>query len=119
MDADDDYFRYPVGSPEHYAAYERYFRSMDGIGFVFPGDPESSYEVDFAVELANERWDDEMCDSGYRQHMQEQAEWWRARGVQIAEDLVGDPGSWLDGDWWRSHIPDPDYRGPDIDLEPF
>ena len=40
MDADDDYFRYPVGSPEHYAAYKRYFHSMDGIGFVFRGDPE-------------------------------------------------------------------------------
>jgi hypothetical protein len=41
MDADDDYFRYPVGSPKHYAAYEKYFKSQHGIDCVFPGDPES------------------------------------------------------------------------------
>jgi hypothetical protein len=119
MDADDDYFRYPVGSPEHYAAYERYFHSKDGIDCVFPGDPESSYEADFAGELANASWDDEMCNSGYQQWVEESARWWRARGVQIAEDLVDEPGSWLDGDWWQSRIPDPDYHGPDIDPEPF
>jgi hypothetical protein len=77
---------------------------------VFPGDPESSYEADFAGELANARWDDEMCDSGYQQWVEESARRWRARGVQIAEDLVDEPGSWLDGDWWQSRIPDPDYR---------
>ena len=119
MDAHDDYYRYPVGSPGHYAAYERYFHSTDGIGFVFPGDPESSYEVDFAGELANASWDDEMCNSGYQHGLEETARWWRARGVQIAEDLVDDPGSWLDGDWWQRRIPDDEYSGPDIDPEPF
>lgn len=47
---DDDYYRYPVGSPEHYAAYEKYFIAMGGIGFAIPGDPEASYEADKGSE---------------------------------------------------------------------
>lgn len=98
MDADDDYFRYPVGSPEHYAAYEKHFTALGGIGFAVPGDPEASYEVDNACELAYERGYDGWYESLYQQHVEEGARWWRARGVQLAEDLLGDPGSWLGED---------------------
>ena len=52
---DDTYYRYPVGSQEHYAAYERYFISNDGIDAAVPGNPQASYEADNAYELAYER----------------------------------------------------------------
>lgn len=55
---DDAYYRAPVGSPEHYTAYEKEFAADDGIGFVFPDDPRASYEVDNAAELAAEAYDE-------------------------------------------------------------
>lgn len=90
---DDDYYRYPVGSPEHDAAYEKYFIAMGGIGFAIPGDPKASYEVDNAAELAYARGYDGWYESLYQQHVEERAQWWRARGVQLAEDLLDHPGA--------------------------
>lgn len=49
---DADYYRYPVGTPEHYAAYEQEFWAYYGLGYPFPDDPRASYEVDNAYELA-------------------------------------------------------------------
>jgi hypothetical protein len=113
-----DYFRYPIGSPEHFAAYERYFNSLGGIGFAFPDDLEASYEADFACELASERAYGGWCESGYRQYVEEGARWWRDRGVQVAQDSLGDPRSWLGGDWSRSRITERDSE-QDIDPEAF
>jgi hypothetical protein len=45
---------YPVGSPEHYTAYKEQFGAYQGIGYSFPGDPRSSYQADYACELAYE-----------------------------------------------------------------
>jgi hypothetical protein len=86
---DDDYHRYPVGSPEHYAAYERHFTATGGIHAVVPGDPQASYEVEHAYELAAARYDE--CEYLYQRHVEEGARWWRARGVQLAEGLLDDP----------------------------
>ena len=52
LDSDSDYFRYPVGSPEHYAAYAKEFGANHGIGYVYPDNPAASYVVDHAYELA-------------------------------------------------------------------
>lgn len=56
---DPAYYTAPAGSPEHYAAYEKEFEANHGLGFVFEDDPEASYEVDNAAELAYERWFEE------------------------------------------------------------
>ena len=110
---DDDYYRYPVGSRQHYAAYEKYFIATDGIGAAVPGDPEASYEVDNAYELAYERENEYLA----RQAAEEDARWWRERGIQIAEDLLRDPQGWLGEDWReRSYVY---HSPPDIDLEAF
>jgi hypothetical protein len=78
---DDDYYRYPVGSPEHYAAYEKWFIATGGVGAAIPGDdPQASYEIDNAYELAAERYDE--SEDMYRHQLEEEAEadrWWRAR----------------------------------------
>ena len=110
---DDDYYTYPVGSPEHYAAYEKHFTATGGIHAVFPGDPQASYEVENAYELAAERYDP--CEDGYRWHLEEGEWWWNQQGVQLAHDLLDDPESWLGDDWWQTHI----AEEPDIDPEPF
>jgi hypothetical protein len=47
----DDAYRYPVGSRRHYAGYEKRFSSLSGIDAAVPGDPQASYEADFAYEL--------------------------------------------------------------------
>jgi hypothetical protein len=57
--ADDAYYRYPAGSAEHYAAYEKAFAADDGVTFPFPDDPYASYEADHAYELAYESLEDE------------------------------------------------------------
>jgi len=57
---DRAYYEAPVGSPEHYAAYEKEFTETGGAGFPVPDSPEDSYEVDNAYELAAERWFAEM-----------------------------------------------------------
>jgi hypothetical protein len=49
---DSDYYRYPIGTPEHYAAYAKEFEANYGIGYPVPGSPRASYEADFAYELA-------------------------------------------------------------------
>jgi len=51
-----DYHRYPIGSKEHDAAYEKEFTTDAGIGYPFPNDPQDSYEVDYAYELAFDRY---------------------------------------------------------------
>jgi hypothetical protein len=48
----DDYYRYPVGGVEHYAAYKKAFEAARGDGFTVPDDPWESYEIDNAYELA-------------------------------------------------------------------
>jgi hypothetical protein len=45
----EDYYRYTVGSSEHFAAYARRLNSPGCICFPFPYDVEASYEVDFVV----------------------------------------------------------------------
>ena len=115
---DDDCYKYPAGSPEHYAAYERHFTATGGLDDAVPGDPRASYEIDNAYELACERGYDEWYESQYQKHVEEQARWWDARGIQLAEDLLGCPEDWLGGDWRRDQLADPDSQ-PDIDLEPF
>ncbi len=49
---DSAYYEAPTGSPERYAAYEKEFATWNGLGFPVPGDPEVSYEIDNAWELA-------------------------------------------------------------------
>jgi hypothetical protein len=90
---DPNYHRYVVGSPEHDAAYEEEFFRLDGIGAAIPGDPQASYEVDFAVELAWERGYDEWADSGYQKHAEEQTRWWRERGSRSRTTLSTTPGT--------------------------
>lgn len=101
---DDAYYRSPVGSPEHYAAYEKEF-NVGGITPVDdPGianDPRAMYEIDNAWELAYERWFSE----AEREAEEEKAQWWADRGVQIADDLVDDPRGWLGDDWYRQSRP--------------
>jgi hypothetical protein len=109
---DDDYYRYPAGSPEHYAAYEKNFIATGGIGAVVPGDPQASYEVENAYELAAARYD------AYQEYLDGAAGWWGALGVQVAEDLLDDPESWLGEDWWQTLTAE-DHSEPDIDLEAF
>ena len=111
---DDAYDTCPVGSLEHCAAYEKQFIALDGIGAAIPGDPQASYEADYAYELAYERENEYL----YQEHVEENAKWWRARWIQVAGDLLGDPRSWLGEDWWQSRIGEHDSE-PDIDLEPF
>jgi hypothetical protein len=52
---DDAYYRSPVGSREHYAAYEKEFNARRGGGYAFPDDVRASYQADNAYELARER----------------------------------------------------------------
>lgn len=102
---DDAYYRSPVGSPEHYAAYEKEFTAQGGIDAAVPGDVEASYEVDNAWELAYDR----MVEEGGRQAAEEQGRWWADRGIQVSDDLVDDPHSWLGEDWYqRSRLAEPD-----------
>ena len=70
--AQDDYFRYPTGSPEHYEAYKKAFAREGGTGFPVPDapvlvgvldDPRASYEADNAYELAWVALEDE--DAGW------------------------------------------------------
>ena len=51
----DDYYWYPVGGPEHRAAYEEHVIALEGIDAAVPGNPQASYEVDNAWELAYDR----------------------------------------------------------------
>jgi hypothetical protein len=53
---DSAYYETPAGSPEHYAAYEREFNATPGALYAFPDDPQASYEVDNAYELAYEHY---------------------------------------------------------------
>jgi hypothetical protein len=101
---DDDYYKYPAGSPEHYAAYDWHLIATGGLDVAVPGDPQASYEIDCAYELACERGYDDWYESLYQKHVEEQARWWGARGIQLAEDLLGCPESWLGGDWLPSHL---------------
>jgi hypothetical protein len=110
---DDAYYRYPAGSPEHYAAYQKEFTASDGIDAAVPGDVEASYEADNAWELAYERQNEEL----ERQDVEEQARWWADRGIQVADELLDDPQRWLGDDWYRSireHSSE-----PEIELDPF
>jgi hypothetical protein len=50
MDSDD--YRYPIGSPQHYAAYAKEFKADYGIGYPVSSSPRASYEADYAYELA-------------------------------------------------------------------
>jgi hypothetical protein len=109
---DDAYHRYPVGSPEHYAAYEKEFTAQDGIGAAVPGDPEASYEADNAYELAYERENEYL----ERQNAAEHAKWMADQGIQAAETLLDDPQRWLGDDWYQQCRIDSE---PEIELDPF
>lgn len=50
-----DYYRSPVGTEEHRAAYRQMHASAHGAGFADPEDPDLSYEMDNAAELAADR----------------------------------------------------------------
>ncbi len=43
-----------IGSPEHYANFEKYFTLQNGVGFSFPDDPRASYECFYAYALEPE-----------------------------------------------------------------
>jgi hypothetical protein len=80
---------------------------------AIPGDAQASYEVDNACELAYERQNEYLA----QQAAEEDAQWWRERGIHIAEDLLRDPEGWLGEDWWEcSYV---HHSPPDIDLEAF
>jgi hypothetical protein len=64
--ADPDYYRSVPGSAEHHEAYRQIFTAADGIGFAHP-DPDLSYEIDNADELARERYDEELAERHYRE----------------------------------------------------
>jgi hypothetical protein len=105
---DDAYYRSPVGSAEHYAAYEKEF-TAGGITPIddpdIANDPRAMYEVDNAWELAYDRWVEE----GAQQAAEEQSRWWADRGIQVADDLIDDPRGWLGDDWYqRSRHAEPD-----------
>lgn len=102
---DDDYYRYPAGSPEHYAAYEKKFIATDGIDAVVPGDPQASYEIENSYELAAERYD------AYQAYLDEVASRWRALGVQVAQELLDDEG-WLGEDWEET------LHADELDIDP-
>jgi hypothetical protein len=56
---DSAYYEAQTGSPEHYAAYEKEFNAggIDRFGDpVIDADPEASYEIDNAWELAWDRY---------------------------------------------------------------
>jgi hypothetical protein len=57
MDGGD--YRDSVGSPRDYAAYKKEFEAYEGIPFPFARDPGASYDVDYAYELAYERYMEE------------------------------------------------------------
>lgn len=71
---DDPGYRYPIGSAEHFAAYEREFRELGGAGYEFPGDVEASYEVDYAAELAYERYCERKPPEGWDTGWEEEKE---------------------------------------------
>ena len=93
---DEDYFRYPTGSKEHYAAYEKEFTAYGGIGYPFPKDALGSYEVDYAYELAFDRY----AESGGPEE-----------GDLEKGDPVGDADRENgDGDIFRRQDPEPDLE---------
>ena len=105
---DDAYYQYPVGSPEHYAAYEKEFNA-GGIDPVddpsIASDPRAMYEIDNAYELAYERETEHL----EQQHIEAQAKWWTDRGIQVADTLLDTPRGWLGEDWYqRSRLAEPD-----------
>lgn len=123
---DEAYYRYPPGSPQHYAAYEKEFRA----GGITPtgdpaidSDPAALYEIDNADELGYERYYAWL----ERQDAQEQAQWWADHGVQVAEHLAGDPDAWtwLDRQnqndqnepWQNQGEPQPEPE-PEAEAEP-
>jgi hypothetical protein len=95
---DDDRLRYPIGSKEHYAAYEKEFTTDGGIGYPFRDDPQGSYEVDYAYELAFDRY----------------AETGGPDGGDLEEDNPDSGADREDADW-------PAFRreDPEPDLEPW
>jgi hypothetical protein len=111
MDSDD--YRYPTGSPKHYAAYAKEFEADYGIGYPSPDSPRASYEADYAYELA---WDDYATYGGDR---------------YAAPEAGGDAdekGPWVpllneEGNWIPDPVRDEACRDPlpdlDIDPEPF
>lgn len=70
---DDEYYRYQAGHPKQYAAYEKEFHAggIDPTGDPeIDSDPEASYEIDNAYELAYER----MIEAEERQFIAEDME---------------------------------------------
>lgn len=106
MAMDDDYYRYPAGSPEHYAAYEKEFNA----GGIDPaddpevaGDPETMYEIDNAWELAR-GWD-EYADAMYEESVSE----------EIMPLLRHAENATL-ADFWAEAAPVPSLEPPDLEL---
>lgn len=99
-----DYHRYPPGSPHHYAAYEKAFSAGDVDPVDVPEieeDPEASYEIDNAWELAYDR----RVEEGARQAAIEQGDAGVLGWVVGSPDEYGlrDPGLEVDmemGDWF-------------------
>jgi len=117
MGSDDDYRRYPPGSPEHYKGHARKFGADHGIdgAYALQDEPEDSYDAFYDAALGYELQGERL----YRQEAEEAARWWRDRGIQLAEDLLDDPESWLGYDWWHQSRISEHGSEPDIDLEPF
>jgi hypothetical protein len=72
-----DYYRSPPGGAEHQDAYRQMFAAADGTGFAHP-DPDLSYEIDNADELAAERYYEEQAERHYREPGEREAEAQRA-----------------------------------------
>ena len=63
VDPGSGWRRYPTGSPEHYAGYEREFTPEDSM----PSGPRACYEIDYSYELADEAHTEAL----YEQHVEE------------------------------------------------
>jgi hypothetical protein len=70
----DDYYRYPSGSPQHYAAYEQAFNAGETAATGNPDidtDPRASYYIDNAWELG---YSDQEIDEGLQRDLEEDTE---------------------------------------------
>jgi hypothetical protein len=53
---DDPFYEDPAVGPLDYEGYKKQFESCEGIPFPWSPDPRASNAVDYAWELAYERW---------------------------------------------------------------
>lgn len=103
-----DYYRRAPGSAEHREAYRQRFAAADGTSFAHP-DPDLSYEIDNADELAAERHYEDQAERHYRELPGREAETQRpcTECGQAAGDWH-DPGCRNDPALAGSRMPGPE-----------